>query len=196
MTKQILGITGGIASGKSLACEYLKTLGWEVIDTDQIARDFVAPGSPLLNEIARHFGSDILKSNQSLDRQALRQLIFENPKERLWLEALMHPAIRTEIANQIAASQSERIIVAIPLLKKREDYPMLQKILMIDTPEDLEIKRVVARDGISEELARTMIAAQPSRKERLTLADYVIVNEGSKEQLFKKMFDLYSLSFA
>lgn len=192
MTKRAVGLIGGIASGKSLASDYFKDLGIIVIDSDQIARAIVAKGMPLLNEVANHFGSEILTAEGHLDRKALREIIFASPDERLWLENLLHPVIREKIESAIDEAPDPYCVVAIPLLKKREDYPKLTKILMIDMPYSLELEYLIARDQISKTLAETIIASQPSREIRLQLADFVIENTGTRAEFREKIkaFDL------
>lgn len=187
MTKYAVGLIGGIASGKSLASAFFKELDIQVIDSDQIARDIVAKGSPILTEIEKHFGHEVLLASGELHRSALRDLIFDNPTERIWLENLMHPVIRQKIDEAIDHAKSPYCVVAIPLLKRREDYPKLNKILLIDAPLELQLKRLVQRDHVSEELAFNIMAAQPLPEERLALADEVIINDGDEKTLFEKI---------
>ncbi len=187
MTKLAIGLIGGIATGKSLTLSYFKSLGYDVIDTDQVARDIVKPGSPILKQIVSQFSSSILDRKGELDRAKLRSLIFENPSQRLWLENLMHGAIRQKIDKAIEAASAPYCVVAIPLLKRREDYPKLSYIVMIDASDALKLKRVLHRDGISQELGQAMIASQPSREEQRAISDVVIVNDGDEQSLFKKI---------
>ena len=183
MTQLAIGLIGGIATGKSLAAQFFQALQIEVIDADHIARALVVPGSTALSAIVAHFGECILKSNGELNRAALRTLIFENPAERLWLEQILHPAIRHTIDKAIEAAKDPYCVVAIPLLKRRQDYPKLSKIVMIDVPLTLEIERLMQRDHISEALAHTIINSQPSRQTRLALADVVLVNDADPVSL-------------
>jgi dephospho-CoA kinase len=184
-----VGLIGGIASGKSLASSHFKALGIEVIDSDQIARDIVMKGSPLLQSIANHFGQDVLQANGDLNRAQLRIHIFANPHERLWLENLMHPVIRQKIDAAIDAAKSPYCVVAIPLLKRREDYPRLKKILLIDAPAEMQLKRLITRDHIPAEFAQSIIDAQSLPHERLALADVVIINDGDEQALCEKIKD-------
>ena len=172
-----IGLIGGIASGKSAAEKCFRAIGIEVIDTDQIARDLVAPGTPLLQHIATHFGPTILHASAELNRAALKALIFQDPQAKIWLETLLHPAIRLEAEARAKAATSPYCIIAIPLLKRREDYPFLQKIIMLDLPLDLQIQRLQQRDHIDLALAQKILAQQPSRAERLAIADEVIHND-------------------
>lgn len=187
MSAFAVGLIGGIASGKSLASRYFNELGIEVIDSDQVARDIVKPGSPILDEIVSHFGREILTAQGELNRPLLRAKIFADPALRLWLEALMHPVIRREIDTAIDMATSPYCVVAIPLLKNRSDYPKLNLILFIDAPVALQIRWLQARDKITEEQAKHIISTQPSREARLQLADLVILNDGSPENLFEKL---------
>ncbi len=188
--KQVIGLIGGIASGKSLASQFFHNLGIEVIDADAIARDVVKQGRPILMKIAEHFGTDVLDAEGKLNRARLRELIFANPKERLWLEHLMHPVIRQKIDAAIDSAQGPYCIVAIPLLKRREDYPKLTYILMLDLPQEEQIKRLMVRDQISQTMAEKILAAQPTRETRLTLADEIIENKGTPEILQQKIIAL------
>lgn len=183
MSRIAIGLIGGIAMGKSLAAEHFKALGIEVIDTDHIARALVAKGEPLLTQIQEHFGPALLSPTGELKRDMLRALIFKDPAAKSWLEALLHPAIRQRAKEAVAASASPYCLVAIPLLKAREDYPFLQRVLSIEAPEALQTQRLMARDHIAATLAATMIATQPSRAMRAALADDIIHNENTPEAL-------------
>ncbi len=187
MVQYAIGLIGGIATGKSLVSQFFKTLGIEVIDADAIARALVRPGESMLSEITAHFGPTILDQKGELNRVAIRKLIFEDSAERKWLEALMHPVIRETINIAIEKTESPYCIVAIPLLKRREDYPALQKVILVDAPLELELARLMERDHISMELAKTIIASQPSHKERLALADFVILNDADSQSLWEKI---------
>jgi len=189
MTKLAIGLIGGIATGKSLAAQYFKALGIEVIDADQIAHDLVAPGQPQLQAIVNHFGTEILTPTGTLNRQALRDIIFAKPQERLWLENLLHPLIRQRIDHAIDQAQGPYCIVAIPLLKKREDYPKLQKILALTVSPAIQIQRVLTREHMTLELAEKIIATQPSLTDTLALADYSIDNNTSPDHLKEKIQD-------
>ena len=171
-----IGLIGGIASGKSQASQYFRELGIEVIDTDQVARDLVAKRTSLLQKITAHFGGTLLLASGELDRSALRALIFKDQEAKRWLENLLHPVIRETVAERVSHSKSPYCIVAIPLLKRREDYPFLKRILAIETPEDLQIQRLQKRDQIDPDLAKKMVDQQPSNAERRAIADDIIVN--------------------
>lgn len=186
-----MGLIGGIASGKSVAAKYFEALGIPLIDTDDIAHAIVKKGQPLLATIEKHFGFSILLPDGELNRKALRELIFKNPKEKTWLESLLHPIIRTEVEKALEKIEAPYCLVAIPLLKRREDYPFLKRIVMLDTPLHLQIQRLMDRDHIDKKLARTLITSQPSRQWRLSLADDVIVNDNSRDFLKMQVQDLH-----
>ncbi len=186
MSNFIVGLTGGIASGKTEVSRRFEALGIVVADADVVAREVVAPGSPALAAIAGHFGSTVLQADGSLDRARLRQIVFASDESRRSLEAITHPAIRARLRELCESAQSPYAIAAIPLLSEaggRLQYPWLARILVIDTPVQEQRRRLVSRDDISIELAEQMIAAQASREQRLALADDVITNDGTAAQL-------------
>ncbi|MBT2340881.1 MULTISPECIES: dephospho-CoA kinase [Pseudomonas] len=173
----ILGLTGGIGSGKSAAAQHFIDLGVHVIDADHAARWVVEPGRPALAEIAGHFGPGVLQDDGALDRAVLRKLIFENADERRWLEALLHPLIAEEIAHHLAQAQSSYAILVSPLLIESGQYAMTRRILVIDAPEQLQIERTLQRDQTSEQQVQAILKAQASRQDRLSQADDVLVND-------------------
>lgn len=186
MSTFIVGLTGGIASGKSEVSRRFEALGITVADADIAAREVVAIGSPALEEIVERFGPEALQSDGSLDRSYLRQRVFANPEERRTLEAITHPAIRARLKTICEAAQSPYAIAAIPLLTEaggRSSYPWLDRVLVVDTPEACQLSRLRHRDSIDEALAQRMIQAQASRPQRLALADDIIVNEGTPGHL-------------
>ncbi|MGY4819399.1 dephospho-CoA kinase [Pseudomonas chlororaphis subsp. piscium] len=173
----ILGLTGGIGSGKSAAAQRFIDLGIHVVDADHAARWVVEPGRPALARIAEHFGDSVLQADGQLDRAALRKLIFEVPQQRLWLEALLHPLIADEIAAHLARAESPYAILVSPLLIESGQYAMTQRILVIDVPQQLQIERTLQRDGISEQQVQAILKAQATREVRLSHADDVLVND-------------------
>ncbi|MCW1244821.1 dephospho-CoA kinase [Pseudomonas sp. SAICEU22] len=173
----ILGLTGGIGSGKSAAAQHFIDLGVHVIDADHAARWVVEPGRPALGKIAEHFGAGVLQTGGALDRAALRTLIFENAEERRWLEALLHPLIAEEIAHHLAQAKSSYAILVSPLLIESGQYAMTQRILVIDAPEQLQVERTLQRDQTSEQQVQAILKAQSSRQDRLSHADDVVVND-------------------
>ncbi len=176
-TPWILGLTGGIGSGKSAAAEHFISLGVHVVDADHAARWVVEPGRPALAEIAEHFGPGVLQGNGQLDRAALRKLIFEVPEQRLWLEALLHPLIAEEIVEHLGKAQSPYAILVSPLLIESGQHSMTQRVLVIDAPEQLQIERTLQRDQTSEQQVQAILKAQSSRQDRVSHADDVVVND-------------------
>ena len=173
----ILGLTGGIGSGKSAAAQHFINLGIHAVDADHAARWVVEPGRPALAQIAEHFGAQVLQADGQLDRAALRQLIFEIPDERRWLEKLLHPLIAEEIAAHLARAQSPYAILVSPLLIESGQYAMTQRVLVIDAPQQLQIERTLQRDQTSEQQVQAILKAQASREERIRHADDVLVND-------------------
>jgi dephospho-CoA kinase len=173
-----VGLTGGIASGKSTVARLFEALGVPVIDTDLLARDVVAPGQPLLARIVERFGARVLAADGTLDRAAMRALIFSDPLARADLEQLMHPAIRALLEERSAAAGGDYQIHVIPLLVETAGRANLERVLVVNCSEALQIRRLQARDGATVEQARKILAAQATRAARLALADDVIENEG------------------
>lgn len=173
----ILGLTGGIGSGKSAAAQCFVELGVHLVDADQAARWVVEPGRPALERIAEHFGAGVLQADGTLNRAALRELIFKDPTQRVWLEGLLHPLIREEIRQYLARAESPYAILVSPLLLETSQHQMVQRVLVIDVPQALQIERTVLRDKTNEEQVRAILNVQASREERLSRADDVIVND-------------------
>lgn len=173
----ILGLTGGIGSGKSAAAQHFIDLGVHLVDADHAARWVVEPGRPALAQIAEHFGPSVLQADGQLDRTALRGLIFQNPEQRRWLETLLHPLIGQEIASYLARAESPYAILVSPLLVESGQYKMCQRVLVIDAPEHLQIQRTMLRDSSSEEQVKAILNVQAHRELRLSHADDVLVND-------------------
>ena len=186
-----IGLTGGIASGKSTVANLFAALGITIIDTDAIAREVVARGSPLLESIAGHFGNGVLATDDSLDRRALRNRVFENPAEREWLEALTHPAIRALTDARSDAAPGPYCIVAIPLLVETKGEDRFDRVLVIDCEPEVQLSRLVARDGITRAAAAKILSAQASRAARLAVADDVIRNDGDVARLRTQVEELH-----
>ena len=176
-TPWVLGLTGGIGSGKSAAAQRFIELGVHVVDADHASRWVVEPGRPALAQIAEHFGPGVLQADGQLDRGALRALIFQEPQERRWLEALLHPLIAREIADNLASATSPYAILVSPLLIEAGQRAITQRVLVVDTPQPLQIARTLLRDQTSEEQVQAILKAQASREERLRHADDVLVND-------------------
>lgn len=173
----ILGLTGGIGSGKSAAAQHFIDLGVHLVDADNAARWVVEPGRPALAKIVEHFGAQVLQANGELDRSALRGLIFQDPEQRRWLETLLHPLIGQEIISYLARAESPYAILVSPLLVESGQYKMTQRVLVIDAPEQLQIQRTMQRDSTSEEQVQAILKAQAGRKQRLSHADDVLIND-------------------
>jgi dephospho-CoA kinase len=186
MSQFVIGLTGGVAAGKSEVSRRFEALGITVADADLAARAVVAPGSEGLARIAAHFGSDILLADGQLDRAALRERIFASAQERQALEAITHPAIRQLLRQTCEQAPGPYAVAAIPLLAEaggRQQYPWLDRILVVDVPVEVQHARLMQRDGIDAALADRMIAAQASREARLALADDVVSNDGHPDHL-------------
>lgn len=179
----LIALTGGIASGKTAVAELFAKLGVPVLDTDQIARDVVAPGAPALGQLVAEFGAEILDAQGRLDRARMRERVFGDPQQRRKLEAITHPAIREELARRSAAAGGDYQIHVIPLLVETGRAEVYDRVLVVDCPEEAQVARLMARDGASREQATEILAAQVSRAERLNVAHDVIENTGTLEDL-------------
>lgn len=186
-SRLIVGLTGGIGSGKTAATRIFQTLGIDVVDADLMARVVVEPGTPALQSIAEHFGEQILTPDGSLDRAALRQRVFANPTERQWLENLLHPVIREEIVQRLRKADSAYAILSSPLLLETGQHALTDRVLLIDAPEARQIERTCQRDGASPEGVAAIMATQWSRSQRQERADDVILNDGDLSQLEHKV---------
>ena len=175
--KLIIGLTGGIGSGKSAVSDRFAALGIKIVDADIASRVVVEPGKPALTEIMSHFGAEILQADGGLNRALLREKIFATPAERKWLETLLHPLINEYIFTELAQAQSAYAILANPLLFETQQDKACDRVLVIDVPVELQISRTTARDNNSESQVRAIIDAQISREDRLARADDVIVND-------------------
>ena len=179
-----VGLTGGIGSGKSTVADCFAALGVPVIDTDVLARDLTAPGGGALDAIRAAFGDTVMQADRSLDRAALRRRVFADAGARRQLEAILHPRIRQAVELKLAALAGSYALVVIPLLVETGGYrDLLNRVLVVDCPEALQIARVVARSGLTPDEVKAILAAQASRAERLAAADDVIVNAASPESL-------------
>ena len=185
MSDFIVGLTGGVASGKSEVTRRFQALGVEVVDADVAAREVVEPGQPALARIAERFGAGMLLADGRLDRRQLRERVFADAQARRDLEAITHPAIRARVKAQAQAAPGPYAVVAVLLLAEagRAAYPWMARVLVVDAPESLQHDRLMRRDGVDEALAARMIAAQASRTVRLAIADDVILNDGDPAHL-------------
>ncbi len=179
-----IGLTGGIASGKSTVTERFAELGVPVIDADVASRRVVAPGTPGLARVVEHFGTKVLDPNGSLDRKALRTLIFNDPNSRQALDAILHPLIRADMEQQAAEAKGPYLVMAIPLLIEGGNArARVDRVLVVDADEALQIQRVQARDGSSVDDARAILASQAPRAVRLAAADDVLLNTATVADL-------------
>lgn len=190
----VVGLTGGIGSGKSAAASEFERLGVEVVDTDAIAHQLTAPGGAALPAIRERFGEEVIAKDGSLDRGKMRARVFSDPQARLQLEALLHPLIRAESARRVAASRSPYVIHMVPLLVEAKDYrARYDRILVVDCPEALQVQRASARSAMDESEVRRIMAAQVPRAVRVAAADDVIDNSGSLGALRKQVQQLHTL---
>lgn len=173
-----IGLTGGIASGKSTVASLFAGLGVPIIDTDEISRELTRPGMPALDEIAATFGSELITNSGELDRWQLRQRIFANTEQRKRLESILHPLIRAETLARANAIQAPYVLLAVPLLFESGFNQLVDRSLVVDCPQSTQIERLQHRDGSDETEARAMLAAQMTREQRLSKADDVIDNSG------------------
>lgn len=187
----VVGITGGIGSGKSAVTDHLETLRITVVDADKVARVVVEPGTPGLAAIAEHFGEDILLADGRLDRAALRKIVFDNPDERKVLEGITHPRIRDEISRQLSEANSPYVVLSSPLLLESGQNTFADYVVVVDVPEEVQLTRTMARDDNSEALVKQIMAAQLDRKTRLSRADTSIMNDGSLDALYERVKKLH-----
>lgn len=187
----VLGLTGGIGSGKTAASDAFARLGITVVDADLAARLVVAPGAPALAAIRSHFGARLINADGSLDRAALRAIVFADPAQRIWLEQLTHPLIREEIRRQIAASRSPYTLLASPLLFESRQHELVQRTLVIDVPESVQLARASTRDGVTPSQIAAIIRAQLPRAERLQRANDIIENSGDLAALEQQVAALH-----
>jgi len=187
----VVGVTGGIGSGKSAATAEFEKLGITVVDADVVARQVVMPGTPCLQAIAEHFGNQLLTEGGELNRKALRQRVFSNPREKEWLNKLLHPAIRQELISQLEQADSPYVILSAPLLLENGLEKYCQRVLVVDIPESLQISRTIQRDDSPKKEVEAIMKAQLSRSERLKKANDVLNNDGSLEQLEQQVLQLH-----
>lgn len=189
----IVGLTGGIGSGKSTVARLFGELGVHWVDADDVAREVVEPGTPALARIAEHFGSGILTKDGALDRAQLRGVVFEKPEERKWLEGLLHPVIRGELVRQLQNPPHPQpyVMLVSPLLLETDQHELVDRIIVIDVPEETQIARTMARDTNTREQVERIIAAQMPRAKRLERADAVIDNDRPMDEVERQVRDLH-----
>jgi len=187
----VIGLTGGIASGKSTACACFESLGIPVIDADIIARQLVQPGQAALQQITQRFGNTILTTTGELNRAALRDIVFNDSTARLDLEAILHPLIRAEMQQQIDSIDAPYCVLAIPLLIETGQSDLVDRILVIDTDKDLQQQRLQQRDNLDDRAINAIMQAQVSRDQRLAAADDIVTNNGTVAALQTRLQRLH-----
>jgi len=194
MSQMIIGLTGGIASGKTTVANLFIKMGIDVVDADIVAREIVAKDSVALNKISAHFGPRVLLETGELNRAALRQIIFSDDDEKQWLNSLMHPLIRDTIIEQLKDCRSSYCLLVAPLLIENKMQSLVDGILVVDVDEETQIKRTMQRDNCTIEQAKAILASQTNRKTRLASADNILKNNGMINKLtndVKKLHDGY-----
>lgn len=187
----VVGVTGGIGSGKTAATDFLARLGITIVDADQASRIVVEPGQPALHAIVDRFGERILQEDGTLNRRALRDIVFSNDQARRELEAITHPAIGDELRRQIQDSDSDYTVLVSPLLLEGRQKDMTHRVLVVDVPGEIQVARTVNRDQVPMEQVEAIMRAQLSREERLARAHDVVTNDGSLERLHQQLEQLH-----
>lgn len=186
-----VALTGGIASGKSAASDRFAALGADVVDADLVSRELVAPGGAALGEIVAAFGKNVLTPEGALDRRAMRALVFADGARRRQLEAILHPRVRDILRERAHAGSGEYALLVVPLLVESGHYGWVDRVLVVDVPREVQRARLLARDGVTPELADAMLDAQASREQRLAIADDVIANDGTLGELDQRVRRLH-----
>jgi dephospho-CoA kinase len=186
-----VALTGGIASGKTTVANLFAELGVPLIDTDVIARQVVEPGHPALTEVVQAFGPGVLDAEGRLDRRRMRERIFSDPAAKQRLEAILHPAIRVEMEHQSRAAGGPYQVLVIPLLTEGRRRDHVDRVLLVDVPEELQVQRLMMRDGVTHPQAEASLSAQATRAERLALADDVVRNTGRVDELRESVAQLH-----
>lgn len=191
----IIGLTGGIGSGKSTVARAFGELGVGWVDADDVAREVVALGEPTLMTITEHFGAEILNTDGTLNRPALRALIFADPEQRQWLESVTHPVVRERLLQHLERllAHSPYVLLVSPLLFESGQDKLVHRTLVVDVPETIQLTRTLARDGVSETQVRAILAAQLSREARLAKSDDVIDNSGNHADMMRQVARLDKL---
>lgn len=194
-----IGLTGGIASGKSQICQYFAELDVHIIDSDKVARELFKPKSPHLEKLRAYFGDSIFLSNSELNRKALGNIVFSNKQQLDWLNELTHPLINIEMKRQLATCQSPYVLLDIPLLIDKQGavpdhlQSLIDRILVVNTEPETQIARIINRDGLTRKEALNIINAQSTMQQKLLLADDIIDNNGSLEHLQQQVNKLHNL---
>lgn len=188
----VVGITGGIGSGKNAVTDLLANLGIIIVDADVVAREIVDKGQPALSQIAAHFGAEVISATGELNRAILREKIFSDPNAKTWLEALLHPIIRKSIVEQLRASKSPYTVLSSPLLLETDQYKLVNTVIVVDASEENQLVRTVKRDCSSEQQIKAIMAAQLPRKERTAKADRIIDNNSDLQSLEQQVKQLHA----
>ncbi len=193
MPQLTIGLTGGIASGKSLVEAHFRALGVPVLDADQVSRDVVAPPSAALNEVAQQFGAEFLTPEGALDRRRMRERVFTDPDAKKRLESILHPHIRQRLLQWRDAQTAPYCIISVAILLEAGMTTLVDRVLVVDVPVETQLARLILRDNIVEALANNMIATQTQRDVRLSAAHDVIQNTGTPEQTRHEVERLHHL---
>ena len=192
----VVGLTGGIGSGKTAASDYLASKGITVVDADLASRVIVQPGQPALARIAERFGADKLNTDGSLNRAALRTVVFADKQALKDLEAITHPAIRDELVRQLQAAQSPYVLLVSPLLLETNQHELVDRILLIDVPEDVQVARTAQRDQVAASQVKAIMDAQMPRQQRRGRADDIVVNDSTLDALHETLDRLHETYLA
>ena len=187
-----VGLTGGIASGKTVVASIFADLGAGIVDTDQVARDVVAPGQPGLEAVRKEFGAGVIRASGELDRPALREVVFADPAARQTLESLLHPLIRARTLDMLEQMRTPYAVAVVPLLVETGFGELVDRVTVVDCPREIQLKRLMDRDGIDLHRAESMLSAQVDRRTRLAAADDVIDNSGSRESTRRQVQGLHT----
>ncbi|MEZ9869986.1 dephospho-CoA kinase [Vibrio sp. 10N.261.51.C6] len=188
----IIGLSGGIASGKTTVANlFNQHFNIDIVDADIVAREVVALGSVGLKQITEHFGESILLDDGTLNRSRLRELIFSDPKEKQWLNDLLHPMIRDKIDSDLSKITSPYGLLVAPLLVENQMQGMADRVLIVDVPTEVQIERTMSRDNVSKEQVAAILKSQASREQRLAVADDVIKNHTKNQELLPQITDLH-----
>lgn len=188
----VIGLTGGIASGKTTVANlFNQEFGIEIVDADIVARQVVEPGTPGLNAITEKFGPQVMQHDGTLDRAKLREIIFSQPESKTWLNQLLHPIIRKQMLDELTKVKSDYALLVIPLMVENNLQSLADKILVVDVDEETQIQRTVERDKVDASQAKSILASQASREQRLAIADYVIKNDAKNQKLLSQITDLH-----
>ena len=191
MSRFVVGVSGGIGSGKTTVTDMFKGLGIDVIDADVIAREVVEPGSPAVQKIVDKFRGDIIEQNGHLNRTKLREIIFSQPELKIWLNALLHPLIREQMAVQTQQAKSPYCILSVPLLVENNLNNSVDRVLIVDVSEQTQLDRTLKRDQVDQQQIRSIMNSQASRTQRLAVADDVIDNNGEQKELVEQVHKLH-----